>query len=184
VSSKKKGGKKPGAGKKPGPKWTPMLRAFVEALKEGKDQTNAARAAGYKNANTIACRLMRKPLVIAAMAEHAEIQRKAAERAADDDARKPIITKRRIEEILANIAENGENDHVKVRAAMGLAEIKGMKVQRNLDLGREFEGKTEEELDFFGIHGYFPDEHLVAGKPGPTGMASEGPPPASPNQKR
>lgn len=162
----------------PTPRWTPKLRLFLEHLNAGKSQTDAARLAypASKTPDRLGSRLARHSLVVAARNEHIAMQKEAAQKAVEEDARNPVITRREIEGILALIARGGENDSVKVRAAVALAEIKGMKIQRSLDANKEFEGKTEEELDFFAIHGYWPEpqQRVVPGQPGAGGLASAG----------
>lgn len=44
------------------------------------------------------------------------------------------------------------------RAANALAEIKGMKLLRKADLEAEFRDRTQEEMTFFAIHGYWPTD--------------------------
>lgn len=168
-SPKRKGGPKPG------PRWTPKMRAFVEHMKSGKvNQTDACRLA-YPNCKTPdvrASQLMTHVLVVEALAEHAKLQKIAEEEAAKASARE--VGKRRgiergeILDLLADIARKGENEGARVRALMGLAELKHMRINRMADVGKEFEGRTEEELDFFAIHGYWPEEKqpLEPGKPG------------------
>ena len=171
--------KKKAKGRNPGPTWTEALREFVKQLKAGKSPTDAHRIAYPQNKNprVHACEKMKNPLVVQAMAEWEAIQKAAAQKAADADARKPVVTRREIEEGLLSEARQADTASARVRAWMGLAQIKGMTIQRTLDLEREFEGKTEEELDYFSIHGYFPDEqHLDAGKPGASGVAGESAP--------
>ena len=43
-----------------------------------------------------------------------------------------------------------------IKAAETLSRIFDVKINRTADLDREVEGKTEEEMEFFVAHGYFP----------------------------
>jgi hypothetical protein len=74
---------------------------------------------------------------------------------------------------LANLppGDTGENINGQVRAAGELAEVFGMKVSRHADVTREFEGRSDEELEFFAKHGHFP---VDAGQSGASGDQSRG----------
>jgi hypothetical protein len=147
------------AGRKPGPTWTPGLRLFWDYLKSGTPQGEAARRAypNNKNPNIKAATLMKNPLIVAAREEQEKFRVAAEQKAAEKDAMKPVITRRRIEELLVKEAEGAENDGARVRALIALAEIKGMKINRNLDLG-DLAQLTEEEQDYFAKYGYLPDQ--------------------------
>jgi len=47
-----------------------------------------------------------------------------------------------------------------IKASEILAQIFDVKVNRTADLDRELEGRTEEEVNYFVAHGYFPEEAL------------------------
>ena len=153
-------------GGRPGSKWTPKLRAFVEALKSGKQQTEACRIAypSGKNHDVQASKLMKNPLVIEAMTEHAKIQRAAEEKAAFAQAKKTAISKSSVAErlwelanypsILTNGTINGQ-----VRAAQVLTEVLGMKIgAQNPD---KFEGFTDRELEQYAKDGTVPERFAI-----------------------
>lgn len=137
-----------------------MLRAFVDGLKRGMTQTDAARAADYKNPAKIACKLIRYPLVVATMADHAEIQRKAEEKAADGQAKKTAVSRATVTERLWTLATMGPKEtngtiNGQVRAAAVLVEVLGMKIgAQNPD---KFDGFTDSELEQYAKDGTVPE---------------------------
>lgn len=149
-------------GHREGPHWNPMLRAFVDALKSGMIPTAAARAAKYKNPKQLASRLMRNPLVMAAMAEHAEMERKAEQKAADGAARKIAVSKgaviEKFWELMCLPPATTKNSIVgQVRAGMALTEVLGMKISaQDPD---KFEGFTDQELEQYAKDGTVPERY-------------------------
>jgi hypothetical protein len=144
-----------------------MLRRFVGFLKEGKLQTEAARLAGSISPASYAAKSITHEFVAAEMAQHRRLQQEAERKAAEADALKPVVTRRRIEEMLLHEAQNAGTDGARVRALIALADIKGMKITRTLDLGPELEKASDEELDQFGKYGYIePAKTVYSGRSG------------------
>lgn len=153
-------------GPKPGPKWTPALRKFIEELKAGKTQTQAAQIAypNDKNPDVKGCMLMKRPLVKKEMAEYQSLLANAALKAAEAEAKelgkRRAVTKADVMHLLwtqanmPNVLTNG-NMNAQVRAALGLSEILGMKIgAQNPD---KFEGFTDSELEQFAKDGTVPE---------------------------
>lgn len=158
--------KKNAGGRKAGPKWTPQMRKFVEYLKEGKQQTEAARLAypGSKASSVKACKLVKNPLIIAEMTEHYRLQQIEAEKAAEAEGkelgRRRAITKSDVMErlwTLANVPHILTNGTItgQVRAGIALSEILGMKIAaQNPD---RFDGFTDSELEQYAKDGTVPE---------------------------
>ena len=99
--------------------------------------------------------------------------------------RKNTVTREDVIEQLWHLAtlpasETKDNINGQVRAATALAEVLGMKLPRPAGLGREFEGRSSEEQEFFAVHGYWPEQPVGAAEPGAAGVAAAGPPARQP----
>ena len=124
---------------------------FVEVFKG--NATEAAIAAGYKpsSARIIGCRLLRKPEI------RELLDRKMAQVAKQAGVERVDIVQRLWELASLSHAETGGGITGQVRAADTLAEIMGMKVQRTADLTKQFDGRSEEELEFYANNGRWPE---------------------------
>lgn len=179
--SANKGGRKPG--------WTEPKRRFVELLKEKKTQTEAARLAypRHSRPDVQGTKLMKDPLVLAAMEEHNRLVKIAAEKAAETEGK--IVGKARglaraeHLNLLADIARDKDaTPSARVAAIMGSAELNHMRISRSADLTKEFENRTEEENLFFACNGYWPeDEPVEQRESGAAGVSSPGTTPRKPN---
>jgi len=132
-------------------------RKFVEVFKG--NATEAAIEAGYKTsaARVMASRLLAKPAIREAIERRMSCAAKRAGVVRSD------IVGRLWELALLAPEATGGNITGQVRAADALADILGMKVQRMADLTKQFEGRSEDELEFFAQHGYWP---VDAARPG------------------
>lgn len=158
--------KKNKGGRKPGGKWNPQLRKFVEYLKEGKQQTEAARLAypKYSKPDIKACKLMKNVLVVAEMAEYHRLkaitEQKAAEAEGKELGRRRAVTKADVMDRLWTLANTNfilTNGTItgQVRASVALSEILGMKIgAQNPD---KFEGFTDSELEQYAKDGTVPE---------------------------
>lgn len=151
---------------------TKLQFAFVAAF-EG-DGTEAASKAGAKNPKEYAHATMKLPAVKKAIAAKQAAALKAAGKELGKRLAKCDITESILEDIafLKSVYRNFSDKKQKradeantavraaeasVKAGMGLAELQGFIWNKNLNIGRLFEGKTEEELVYFAEHGYWPD---------------------------
>jgi flagellar biosynthesis/type III secretory pathway protein FliH len=151
---------------------TPMQSKFVECFKG--NATEAARQAGFEHPNSAAGKLLKDPDIRAALEVKQQILREEEAKAEGKEAgKRQGIERGEIIDLLAGIARTGENEGARVRALMGLAELKHMRISRLADVSREYDNRTEEELEFFALNGYWPEEQqsVDAGKPGPSGLA-------------
>jgi hypothetical protein len=153
-----------------------MENAFLEAFKG--NATQAAADAKYRNPNKAGNVLMKRSHVRKAVEAKMKIMQEEGARAeARVKGHQQGITRVEITELLANIARHGDSDSAKTRALLGLADIKGMRINRYADVSKEFEGRTEEELEYLAVHGHWPEER-EEGKPlepaGPSGHGNQG----------
>jgi hypothetical protein len=141
-----------------------MMRTFARNVASGefKSDSEAARAAKFKHPKTAAGRLKANPLV------KAEIERQrsmfeAAEKKREEAMGSIVgklqgMTRSEVEAGLSDIARDVNTPAmVRVRAYGEIASIKGMKITRTVK-DREFEGRTEEELEYFAERGYWPEQ--------------------------
>lgn len=138
---------------------TPKQNRFVEFY-DG-NATEAARLAGYKNPNVASAKLMKNPNVKAAidvkMAIRLEAQAKEEGRAIG---KKAAVTKARVMDRLGDLmdllpSDTNNNISGQVRAALGLAEILGMKIgAQNPDKFADF---TDAELERYAKDGTVPE---------------------------
>ena len=125
-------------------------RKFVDVFKG--NATEAAIEAGYKQsaARVMGSRLLAKQAIRDAI----ELKMACAAKRVSIE-RSEILG--RLWELASMPPEaTGNNIGGQVRAADALADILGMKVQRTADLTKQFEGRSEDELEFFAQHGYWP----------------------------
>lgn len=148
--------------------WTSGLRAFVENLKTGNNQTTAYRLAypNDKRPDAHAVRAMKHPLVIAAMAEY-EANRKAGEHmravvAGATAGRAEGLRLAEHKEILAEIARNTEAPpQARINAVMGSAELNGLRVKQTLSLTDKFKDFTTTELEQYYKDGTVPERFAI-----------------------
>lgn len=77
-------------------------------------------------------------------------------------ARAVSITPDEVKQIAATVARaEGSADRDKIAAATLLAKILGMIISKHEDVSKLAKGKTAAEMDFFAIHGYWPDSDNV-----------------------
>ncbi len=158
--------------KEPARKFRPSerQRRFVAAFKG--NATEAAIAAGYKSssARIIGSRLLAKAGI------REEIDRQMSVAAKKVSVERIGIINRLWQ--LASLSPEVTSGSItgQVRASDALAEILGMKVQRTADLTKQFEGRSEDELDFYANNGYWPSQQPQSGateslRPFPTERA-------------
>ena len=139
--------------------------AFV-AAHDGND-TEAARAAGYKNPARSAAKLMAIPAVRKAIEEKQKATIKASGAKIGRRLTKVDVVDRLVE--LADLPPDRTKGNItgQVNALKAIAEIEGFIGRQTMDITKEAEGKTEAEMQFFCAHGYWP---ASAGDELPPGM--------------
>lgn len=134
---------------------------FAEAWVRLGNADAAAREVGYSN-RTVPD-LTRHPGILAqrekCITEKKYVEAKATEQAI----KKTAIDKAFLINRLAQLAslspeETKGNITGQVNACGELAEIIGAKVKLSADLTKQFEGRTESEIEFFTLNGYFPND--------------------------
>lgn len=119
----------------------------------------AARDAGYKNPESSADQLTSDPVVLAALKrkQDAMVEESGRRLGAQINVCRADIINHLWE--LARVSAKDTNGTIygQVRATQVLADIMCMKVVRALDIPKELEGKTREDVDYFLIHGVFPE---------------------------
>lgn len=170
MSSKGKGGNK--KRRREGGLLTPMQYKFVDNY--AGNATEAAKKAGFRNPNVAAAKLMKNPNVRAAIDVKMKVRIEAEARKEGEEIGKARGLERAEHlEILAEIARNTkEAASDRIRAVMGSAELKLMRIARLADVTAEYEDKSEEEVEFFCVHGYWPKKSLDPGKSGTAGSQS------------
>src|SRR5947209_4710615 len=129
---------------------------FVKAWSGNARQ--AASDAGYKNPKKSADQLTSNPAVIAAIKKKQDAMAEESGRrlgAQINVCRADIIN--HLWELARMPATQTNNSiYGQIRATEALAEIMCMQVVRTLDIPKELEGKTREDVDHFLLFGYFP----------------------------
>lgn len=136
-------------------------RKYVEL---GYNGSRAAEAAGF--AKTYASRLLKLEKVQQCIREiESELAKTEAFKIARENERAESrgVSKSALAELfwrLANLspAETNGNITGQVKAGAELGELMGYKVQLRADLTKEFEGRSEKDLDYFSKNGYFPND--------------------------
>ena len=136
--------------------------------------TDAARAAGYKNPEKSAPKLMAMPAIRKAIQEKQKAIIAASGARIGQRLTRVDVLKRLIE--LANLPPDRTRYNIsgQVNALKTIADIEGYVVRRYEDLTKEFADKTPEEKEFFITHGYWPNE-MVPEQPGTPGSEGPGP---------
>jgi len=152
--------------------------AFV-AAHVGND-TEAARAAGYKNPDRSAPRLMAIPVVRKAIEEKQKAIIEASGAKIGRRFAKVDVVDRLVE--LAELPPERTKNTItgQVNALKVIAEIEGYVINRYEDLTKEFAGRTDAEKEYFAIHGYWPNE-VDPSQPGPAGSENPSTDPGKPN---
>lgn len=114
----------------------------------GKPSAENAVAAGY--APTTCKHLMMNPRVRA-------YKDKLVERATEKASSEVGITRTKIMSEMWTLFTAHEDGKVRVKAGELLGKWLGMEVTLTADLTKEFEGKSDEELDHFARYGVWPD---------------------------
>ncbi len=130
--------------------------AFVVAH-VGND-TEAARAAGYKNPERSAPKLMATPAIRKAITEKQRAIIAASGTRIGRRLSRLDVLKRLIE--LANLPPHSTRYNIngQVNALKTIAEIEGYLLRGQVDLTKEFAEKTPKEIEFFIDHGYYQNE--------------------------
>ena len=146
--------------------------AFV--LAHAGNDTEAACAAGYKNPERSAPKLMANPAIRKAIAEKQRAIIAASGARIGQRLTRVDVLKRLIE--LANLPPDRTRYNIsgQVNALKTIADIEGYVVRRYEDLTKELADKTPEEKEFFITHGYWPNE-VVSEQPSTPGSEGAGP---------
>ena len=140
------------------------------------NDTEAARAAGYKNPERSAPKLMAMPAIRKAITEKQRAIIAASGATVGRRLSRLDVLKRLIE--LANLPPDCTRYNIsgQVSALKVIAELEGYVIRRHEDLTREFADRTSEEKEFFASHGYWPNEMEPSqpGVPGPEGAGEDG----------
>jgi len=130
--------------------------AFV--LAHGGNDTVAARAAGYKNPERSAPKLMAMPAIRKAIAEKQRAIIAASGAKIGRRLSRLDVVERLIE--LADLPPERTRYNIsgQVSALKAIAELEGYVNRGQVDLTKDFADRTLEEKEFFADHGYFPNE--------------------------
>jgi len=120
----------------------------------------AARAAGYKNPKSSAEKLMNNEAIRAAIKEKQIAMSEESGRLFARELKfcRNDVLNRMWE--LANLPHEEKEKpsfETQLKAMQSLTEIFDNDITRTADLTRQFEGKTQAEMEFFATHGYFPE---------------------------
>lgn len=136
---------------------TGMRQKYVNAW--SGDSRCAAREAGYKNPDKSADQLSSDPVVLAALKrkQDAMVEESGRRLGAQINVCRADIINHLWD--LARVSTKDTNGTIygQVRATQALADIMCMKVVRTLDIPKELEGKTREDVDHFLMWGVFPE---------------------------
>lgn len=145
--------------------------AFVVA--HGGNDTEAARAAGYKNPQRSAPKLMAMPAIRRAIAEKQRAIIAAAGAKIGRRLSRVDVVERLIE--LADLPPERTRYNIggQVSALKAIAELEGYVNRGLVDLTKDFADRTVEEKEFFATHGYYPNQ-VELSKPRTPGSESAG----------
>jgi hypothetical protein len=179
--------KKVGRGKKGSGPVIPALsgklrddeHAFCNEIAQGISVREASRNRGWES--TYGYKVLKRPRVeqyIKKLTE--EIKRKEIKKNSDEIAKQRKVDRSHVLERLGQLMdmppeETNGTITGQVKAGESLAKILGMMVERTADMTKMFENKSEEELDYYAIHGVFPNEHGNASHSGDGGDAGPSP---------
>jgi hypothetical protein len=149
--------------------------SFV-AAHDGND-TEAAKAAGYKNPGRSAAKLMAIPAVRKAIEEKQKAIIEASGAKIGQRLSKVAVVDRLVE--LADLPPERTKGNItgQVNALKAIAEIEQFLVRQTRDVTKEADGKTEAEMEFFCVHGYWPERE----QSGSRGSESSSKDPSKPN---
>jgi phage terminase small subunit len=134
----------------------------------------AARTAGYQNPKAAAYRLMQDPNVVKAL-QHK--QGSMLQESGEHLARTLPLSRADVIDRLWQLAqlsprETNSNITGQVKAAQALEEIFALNIDENDLLKRQLEGRSQEELEFYVVHGFLPhQEHKLAKNADPPQLA-------------
>src|SRR5437764_2932084 len=135
----------------------------------------AARDAGYKNPRGSADQLTSDPAVVAALKRKQDAMAEESGRrlGAHINVCRADIINRLWDLAMMSPETTNRSIYGQIRASEALADIMCMKIPRSLDLPKELEGKTRDQMDHFLIYGYFPEPGEKKAPP-PDGAAENG----------
>lgn len=153
---------------------SPQELAFVAAYQGHGGGGAAARVAKYKNPRQSAYQLLqREPVRKAIEAKQRQVVTTAGKEVGKRLAKTDIVERwigevDRLKRVADTIESKGNFTPQSLavfcksldsnsNALDKLAELIGAKIHFSADLTREFEGKSEEELEYFSVHGYWPN---------------------------
>ena len=157
---------------------TAKQAAFVKAYLDCGSPRKAAEKAGYAHPRVDAPVLMQHPLIILEIKEANAILRAKRRKRLEQSVELAETTLDRIME--SSPAQEGKRryqDHIEAaRTVLELAGLINQHAQRKAPYYEDYSGRTEEELNFFVQHGYYPDDPrtLEPGQSGAGGGAVEG----------
>jgi len=153
--------------------------SFVAAHR-GND-TEAARAAGYKNPGRSAAKLMAIPAVRKAI----EVKQKATIEASGAKIGRRLTKLDVVDRLvaLADLPPERTKSSImgQVNTLKVIAEIEQLIGRQTRDVTKEAEGKTEAEMEFFCINGVWPDNSVEQEQSGSSGSESPSKDPSKPN---
>jgi len=120
----------------------------------------AARTAGYKDPRAAAYRLMKDPEVVKALQQK---QDSLLHESGEHLARTLPLSRADVIDRLWQLAQlhpsqTNANITGQVKAAQALEEIFALNIDENDLVKRQLEGRTEEELEFYVVHGFLPHQ--------------------------
>ena len=120
----------------------------------------AARTAGYKHPKVAAYKLMKDPEVVKALQKKQEsMLQESGEHLAHT---LPLSRADVIDRLwqLAQLSPGSTNGNItgQVKAAQALEEIFALNIDQNDLLKRQLEGRSQEELEFYVVHGFLPHQ--------------------------
>jgi len=120
----------------------------------------AARTTGYKNPRDAAYKLMRDPEVVKALQKK---QDSLLQESGEHLARTLPLSRADVIDRLWQLAQlhpstTNSNITGQVKAAQALEEIFALNIDQNDLLKRQLEGRSQEELEFYVVHGFLPHQ--------------------------
>ena len=121
--------------------------------------TEAAKAAGYKNPKESARQLMKNPTIMEAirMKQNAFVEESGKRFGSEINCSRSAIINRMWDLAQLSPKDTKETIGGQMKALEVLSRVFDVRINRPADLDRLLEGKTQEEVDFFVEHGYFPE---------------------------
>ena len=133
----------------------------------------AARTAGYKDPRSAAYRLMKDPEVVKALQQK---QDSLLQESGEHLARTLPLSRADVIDRLWQLAQlhpcnTNSNITGQVKAAQALEQIFALNIDQNDLLKRQLEGRTQEELEFYVVHGFLPHQEPKPAEPPPPQLA-------------